>query len=68
MKIINNPIPALTKSPDNNAPKEIAELTYKLVIIIEEAQLGIRPIKVANIGVKYLLKSKKAEILFSPIK
>ena len=51
----NSPTPELDKSPDIQLPKVITLLKYNSVIIMLEAQLGIKPIIEVIIGVRILL-------------
>ena len=46
----NIPNPVLTINPDNKPPKDKPLIKYKLVIITDDAQLGIKPIKQDNKG------------------
>ena len=46
----NIPSPALTNKPASNAPNGILELTKSVVSKIDDAQFGIRPTNIANIG------------------
>ena len=63
----NVPRPALAISPARVAPKPIPPNRYNSLIIMLDAQLGIRPIVVASSGDKYLFAWIKPEMLSSPI-
>ena len=52
-------IPELASKPAIKEPKDIDETKYNLVIIILEAQLGIKPIKLVIKGLKILSESNK---------
>ena len=50
-------MPLLVRRPAIREPKVIEEARYSLVLTIEEAQLGIKPIRLRMIGPSILLSS-----------
>ena len=51
------PMPLLVRRPAIREPKVMEEARYSFVITIDEAQLGIKPIRLRMIGPRILLSS-----------
>ena len=63
-----SPRPALQINPARQAPKPMLPLMNNSATIIDAAQFGISPTKVAITGEKYFAESNAFEITSCPIK